>query len=95
MISQDGMPRGYTLHYDSQLGFWWSRMWETARCFNRSATAVRNAQLHHQKRVASLPRVRGPICGAIWGCRGNGHITSGMTPEEAYSKWLAWQEAQS
>lgn len=41
---------------------------------------------------ADKPRIRGPICGAVWACKGDGHITSGMTPEEAYSKWLAWQE---
>lgn len=40
---------------------------------------------------ATKPRIRGPICGAVWACKGNGHIASGMSPEEAYGKWLAWQ----
>jgi hypothetical protein len=94
-MTTEGMPRGYTLHYDSQLGWWWSRMWDTGRCCMHRRNAVADAEIHHRLRVAGLPRIRGPICGAIWGCKGNGHITSGMTPEEAYSKWLAWQEARS
>lgn len=79
------------MHFDGQLGFWWSNGWNTGKVHHYRSYTVSSARHHHRAHLAHLPRVRGPICGAVWACKGNGHVTSGMTPEEAYSKWLAWQ----
>lgn len=90
-ISQTGMPRGYTLHYDHQLGYWWSKdkplPASVSKCYSCPAAAKFFAR---EDRKMSTPRVRGLVCGKLWVCYLHDRVCTGMTPEQAYSNWLSF-----
>lgn len=58
MMSIDtvNMPSGYQLHYDSQLGYWWTRHGLTSMRFTTSYACAASAQRHHENApVTSIP----------------------------------------